>query len=115
MKLTLGQRVQFTDTLIKVRDENGNATYASGGLPAIKDAWLKSREVNEGVVVGMRTLTDFEITREAEFSEWSGSTSYYTVTTPVPGTGRRAALIAFDLRRKPAYVLLDHITPLEES
>lgn len=124
-RFALGDRVRITDTVVKHRrdgDEDGpDVAWKPAGVPSrarwhrdeAKD-WHRTMEpLTEGVIVGLRFLTEYDIDRESEWDMWSGKS--YVITTPraLPGTTRRAWLVAFDLRRKPVLVLDEDVEPVE--
>lgn len=94
-RFALGQAVTFVDTVQVARDGAGHRTHESAGLPVITDAWQKRREVSEGVIIGSRTIHDYDVYDE----------DGYRTATPRRGTSKTAWLVAFNMRRKPVMVL----------
>lgn len=103
----LGQRVAYSEHLTRVYRSSDQGFYAHGlklwtskpheGFP--KNAG------GEGVIVGQRTLAN-------------GENNYNGYDEPIVFVAKErftAYLVAFDLRRKPVYVLPEHLTPLEQS
>lgn len=101
----LGQRVAYTEHLIRRSQFSDNTfhpdvlkVWTSESYPGHKTAG------GEGVIIGKRTLTNGR-------NHYSG---YDEPITFIPKERFSAYLVAFDLRRKPVYVLPEHITALEE-
>lgn len=111
-RFRLGQRVRFTDTVKKTHGDN-KTTYVSNGLPYDFTTDTPQRP-DAGVIVGERTLFDYELKTYMEGGDdfFSGS---YQITTPkqVKGSGRKAWIISFDLRRKPVLALDTDVEPDE--
>lgn len=100
----LGQRVRYTEHIqrkyIAEHDRvdvlrGPNKQWTSQAYPG------KRLEGGEGVIVGKRTLSDGHY----DYG-WGEEPGVYSPTRHFT-----AYLIAFDLRRKPVYVLPEHITP----
>jgi hypothetical protein len=100
---TLGQAVTFTRHLVR---------RTAGSQYGHPDGWVKRWETTtpagvtpaeprHGVVVGVRTLVDgTNVNHGYEGGIVFRPVRYYS-----------AYLVAFDLRRRPVYVLPDHLTP----
>lgn len=115
MSFTLGQEVQFTGTMQKSR-EYWKSVFRPGPLPNTTSMyrddpenrpfqWVdRVTEFNTGVIVGKRTIADYDI---------SGGYDESYSATAVPGTHRPAWLVAWNLHRKPVLVLESQIVVKE--
>lgn len=116
-RFNLGDRVTFTDTVSKERSSVG-VEWHRRGLPtrAVDSmdenrAWQREeRPFTEGIVIGARTLSEYSIEHETEYGEYGVSYGTYTVIGCIPGTGKKAWLVSYNMRRKPVLVLDDDIT-----
>lgn len=124
-RFELGDKVRFTDTVKKERVENG-VTYVSAGLPSRTSYAMESvianrhwipqvKTFNEGVIVGSRTLNDYYVEHAEDFGEYGVSYGKYTIVSSLAGTGKKAWLVAYDMRRNPVLVLDSHVKPLNNS
>ena len=111
---TLGQTVQFTGTVEKVREHNPSRTvYRPAPLPETvvdfrpepktrPNMWDRRHTSHDtGIIVGKRTIADHSI---GYLGYDEGSTA-----TAVSGTHRTAWLVAWNLHRKPVLVLTEQI------
>jgi hypothetical protein len=98
-KLELGQRVTFSHPLHR-KYENGKKFWTDNPFPALIDLYPShraSREVpRDGVIVGKRTISNGDLLDWEEGSY--GSIERFT-----------AYLVAFNLHRKPVYVMPERI------
>lgn len=119
MSFTLGQEVQFTGTVEKVRRHDPARTeYQRSGLPTTSwdyrpepveqpEAWERATAThNTGVIVGKRTIADQRIE-----GGWDEPLS----ARAVRGTHRPAWLVAWNLHRKPVLVLESQIVVKESA
>jgi len=97
----LGERVHFDYSDILRRKEVRGAAFAN--VPVRKEwgktEWGKRGDVRHGLIVGVRTLSNGVI-------EWN----YEEPIQFFPDLYFTAYLVAFDLRRKPVYLLPDDVT-----
>lgn len=127
-RFELGEKVTFTQTIEKVRVAGG-VEWHQRGLPArtvysidraaskVKghEVWVgEKRPFSEGIVVGARTLNDWSVDTEYEGGEYGMGYSYQVVDC-IPGTGKKAWLVAYDMRRKPVLVLDEHVNKIPEE
>lgn len=91
----LGQRVTITGTAQKFHAGDWTR-YKEAELP-FRDYYPNRKTFTEGVIVGARTVIDGQRWSD----DWGRNFS------PMPGTGRRVWLVAFDMRMKPA-ICFDH-------
>lgn len=91
----LGQRVRISGTAVKAHDY-GTTVYREGPLPSLL-AYPKSKEYNEGVIVGARTTIEGEAWHDDNGRNFS----------PNKGTAKHVWLVAFEMRRKPV-MCFDH-------
>lgn len=117
-RFELGERVTFSETVVKKRIAGGTDYVKPYSPPG---TWTKAGLVpfTEGIVVGQKFLAKYSVHREAyDYDEgglgFSSSTSYYTVIQQIRGTSRKAWLVAVHLRRKPILVLDEFIESMEE-
>lgn len=86
----LGQKVRYADRLVRTYVVGRKVWQRRG------DKWIPA-EPGVGVLVGLRTISDGEV------SYWDERPEY------VPTKRYRAALIAVDLRRKPVLAFLEDV------
>ncbi len=121
-RFALGDRVTFTDTVVKDRRTH-TVTWKSAGLPQRESYFLNEdrqwdrriRHFSEGIIVGQRFLADYTYSHETDYGEYGVSYGTYTVVSQTPGTSRKAWLVSFDLHRKPVLVLDENIEPAPSS
>lgn len=102
----LGQRVRITGHTKKMRDymaKKEGTSYPKLGLPRISDAWGNSKEVDAGIIVGVRNVADGS----------NNSEDGYTWFCPKPGTSRKVYLVAYDIRKRPVMVFPDQIESVD--
>lgn len=122
-RFALGERVQFSDTVQKARDENRRVTWESAGLPQRESyrmdedrKWERHiRKFTEGVIVGQRALAEYYVATETDYGEYGVSYGSYTTSQQVPGTSKRAWLVSYDLHRRPVLVLDEHVEKILED
>lgn len=115
-RFALGDRVRFTHNVVKARVSHG-VTWKVVGVPVRfvdymdenKQWQREDRPLTEGVIVGARTLSDYSLDYYGEGLE------YERIISCVPGTGRKAWLVSYDLRRKPVLVLDEHVKAVEPT
>jgi hypothetical protein len=97
----LGERVHFDYSDILRRQSVTLAANSSSRYGKVwrKTAWGKRGDVRHGVIVGVRTLSNGTITWFSDEPIVFHPELYFT-----------AYLVAFDLRRKPVYLLPDDVT-----
>lgn len=109
----LGDKVEFSHYLVRKHVEDGRgeffARFIKAWVPMYVDRLvgiLKERPVarQEGVLVGVRQLKDGYTTGGYDELLVFKPKKYYT-----------AYLVAFDMRRRPVFVLPEHIKFLEEK
>jgi hypothetical protein len=97
----LGERVHFDYTDILRRKEVRGSAFTN--TPVRKEwgktEWGKRGDVRHGLIIGVRTLSNGVI-------EWN----YEEPIQFYPDLYFTAYLVAFDLRRKPVYLLPDDVT-----
>lgn len=104
-KLTLGARVQFRSQLERVwvpRATMSNTLSGQGRAKRWKPQFLL--EPREGIIIGIRTLSDGIVTNGDYGMEFSGVNHY------------PAYLVAYDVRRQPVFVFpqdVDLLVPSE--
>lgn len=96
-EFALGDRVTFTREL----ERRTKADWSARKWEP-KDAYDEPRT---GIIVGKRMLNNGTFIREDD-SNWEGASVFHYRTTE----SFTAYLIAYDLRRKPVYVLPEHIS-----
>lgn len=119
MSFTLGQEVQFTGTVEKVRQYRPARTvYAESGLPSTSwyyrpepaeqpNDWDRATATHDtGVIVGKRTIADHRIE-----GGWDEALSAQAIA----GTHRPAWLVAWNMHRKPVLVLESQIVVKENA
>lgn len=107
----LGQRVAYSTHVtrgmdVKKHAERAGTVYRRSTMPKCwsTEAWPgKDHDGGEGIIVGKRTLSDGLVVYGNGYDEG---------TTYEPERHFTAWLVAFDLRRKPVYVLPEHLTAL---
>lgn len=104
MDLRLGTLVRFEwhTRLRRTEATIGGGRYQKVWVPASRPPEVP--EVRTGVIVGKRTLAD-------------GEAQYYASDEPVSWSPKHhfeAYLVAYDLRRRPVYVLVEDIEVVEE-
>lgn len=106
----LGQRVQITGTVEKVRSYDPHqTTYREAGLPSTSAMYIAGRSPSgyddwrtritthdTGFIVGTRTIADYDVRL--------GSYDEPTEAVQRPGSQRTVVLVAWRLRRKPVMV-----------
>jgi hypothetical protein len=99
--IRLGERVHFDYSDILRRQSVTLAAKSSSRYGKVwrKTAWGKRGDVRHGVIVGIRTLSNGTITWFSDEPIVFHPELYFT-----------AYLVAFDLRRKPVYLLPDDVT-----
>lgn len=123
-RFALGDRVRFTDTVQKARDEHRTVKWESAGIPE-KRSYRLNRETDrweehvvalaEGIVIGQRALAEYTVYSETEYGEYGVSYGTYTVSQQVPGTSRKAWLVSYDMGRRPVLVLDEHIEAADDK
>lgn len=119
-RFELGEHVTFINTVAKERTKHG-VEWRVAGLPTreshrldVERRWyLHTRQFTEGVIVGARTLSEYAVSYETDGGEYGTSYGSYTVIGCIPGTGKRAWLVSYDMRRKPVLVLDEHVEKKE--
>jgi hypothetical protein len=101
---TLGQRVRYAEHIQRRHSRPGefdgpDKIWSAEPYPGGRT------KGGEGIIVGKRTLSNGH-------TQWMGE---YGGTVYSVAESFTAYVIAFDLRRKPVFVLPQHITALEES
>lgn len=121
-RFALGDRVTFTDTVSKERVAGGVEWHSAGlpvrtsyGMDADRKWEERRKPLNEGLVIGSRTLNEWAVNTEYEGGEYGSRGYSYQVVDCIPGTGKKAWLVAFDMRRKPVLVLDEHIAAAPEE
>lgn len=105
---TLGERITFTHSLHR---RSGWGEHF-GTRPGHRKAWeprpaswlIRQAENLHGIVVGIRTLSNGHVT----YGDWEDGGHVYHADKDGSFT---AYLVAYDVRRKPVYVLPEHCTP----
>lgn len=105
MTVELGQRVKFTHVI------NRETHVERDGKRGIFRVWDASPAAGEGVVYGIRTLSNGKVEIEREHDGYFGSV--YTHTTYFPTEHFAAYLVATDLRHKPITVKVEHAEVIE--
>lgn len=96
-RFALGERVRFTGTAVKKHD--GEKTiFVDGPLPMKSGNVSQPTAINEGMIVGRKTIYDFDL--HYDYDEYGMSYGPPTASQ-IFGTFRRGWVIAFDLGRKP--------------
>jgi hypothetical protein len=98
-EICLGKRVRFTQHIERKREG-----YRRWWEPCV----LHGEKPREGIVVGLRCLYDGVMTSDGDPEAPEYEVEYFTSTDNFP-----AALVAFDLRRKPILVKLTDLHPVE--
>ena len=118
MRFALGDRVSFRGTVKKERRDN-STEYVVDDLPVLRNAWGKSTTITEGVIVGVRTLSEYKIEQVTEDGDGLfGSPYTRTEAKAVSGTQVRAWLVAWHLQRKPVLVFdtdIENKIPTDEG
>jgi hypothetical protein len=119
-RFQLGEKVKFTDTVTKDRDQ-GHVSWVPAGLPnrlgvkRLDGTWSQTTTpLSEGIIVGQRSLAEYEVGTETDYEDW-GHSSSYTYSNQIPGTQKKAWIVAFDLHRKPVLVLDEHVESIPEE
>lgn len=108
-RFRLGDRVRFTATVKKDRTREALTTWSKAPLPRDYSKVVGGVPFTEGIIVGQRFLSDFKLATESDYDEWRDKPYTWTEARAIPGSARRAWLIAFELHRTPALVLDEHV------
>lgn len=106
-KFQLGQPVKITGTAAKIR-KGAQTTFVEAKPPQRGDAWGKTKEITEGIIIGHRSVMD-----GYRDGDWEEGTYY----VPTPGSAKRVWLVALNLQMNPVRCF-DHqveALPMPES
>jgi len=98
-EISLGKRVRFTRHIERMKEG-----YRRWWEPCA----LHGEKPREGIVVGLRTLQDGVMNSDLDPESPNYGVEYFAITDHF-----QAAIVTFDLRRKPVLVKLTDLSPAE--
>jgi len=98
-EISLGKKVRFTHHIERKKE-------------GVKRWWepciLRGEQAREGIIVGLRCLQDGFMTTNDDPESPEYGVTYFQTTNSF-----HAAIVAFDLHRKPVMVKMDDLHPIE--
>lgn len=101
MRFRLGERVEISGTVRKVKSPSRTDFMPDGGVPS-----AYGKEVREGIIIGFRTVLPGAVDR------WYDEPSYFT---PDKDAALLVWLVSYHLRRKPVMCFDDQLLSLDEN
>lgn len=103
----LGDRVKFTRHLERhgrYADRISHKVWEKAPTDYLLESFPEIGKEKVGIVIGVRTLADGYNTYDYDSGTEFHATGFF-----------QAALVVFDLRRKPVFVLLEDLQPVKEE